>query len=270
MRVAIVYDKERAKGNERFALLLGRGLKKYGIETRTFVYPETNFTECDAVVMRTLIPELSEEFTAKGVPVFNNIKTQLIAGDKAKTYEFLREIGVPFIPYKRMPCTFGEYPVIVKSVDGHGGTEVFIAGNDAEFSELKKKIEEEFSDENNLLDRFIVQRLADKSDDKRVYVLGGEPVVAMKRVNRFDYKSNYKQGGIASVAPLSEEERGYVRRIYEGLGCDYVGIDFMTYKGKPVVNEIEDIVGCRMVYENTDVDILNLYAKYIAVKLGKC
>lgn len=269
MKVAVVYDKERAKGNERFVILLGRGLKKRGIETKAFIYPDERIFECDAVVVRAVLSRLYEELSERGIPALNNRKTQRIAGNKALTYDFLSSLSVPFIPYGKINEKPGAFPVIVKSVDGHGGTEVFLANDENDYESLISGIERTCCEKGNeASERFIFQALADKPDDKRVYVIGGKPIVAMKRVNRYDFRSNYKLGGIASEAEVTEEELSYIGKICDSLGCDYVGIDFMTYGGKSVVNEIEDIVGCRMVYENTSVDILDAYAEYISAELS--
>lgn len=262
MKIAIVYDKERARGNERFSILLNKGLNKCGAKGQIFIGESPEIFDCDGVVMRTLDSGLSERLELKGIPVFNNLKTQITANDKAKTYELLKEIEVPFIPYElysssKQPSNF---PFIIKAADGHGGTEVFCVKNPDEWLELKSNID-------FLSKKYLIQRVADKPDDKRVYVIGGELIVAMKRVNRYSFKSNYKLGGTAAIVSVTQEERDYIARIYEYLRCDYVGIDFLTYNGKSVVNEIEDIVGSRMVYENTEIDILDRYAEYIVGKI---
>ena len=47
------------------------------------------------------------------------------------------------------------------------------------------------------------------------------------------------------------------------LGADYYGIDFVFDNGKAVFNELEDAVGARMLYANTDIDIIEMYINYI-------
>ena len=42
-----------------------------------------------------------------------------------------------------------------------------------------------------------------------------------------------------------------------------VGIDFLFKNNQLILNEIEDVVGCRMVYTYTDIDIAQLYIDYI-------
>ena len=45
--------------------------------------------------------------------------------------------------------------------------------------------------------------------------------------------------------------------------ADYVGIDFLFNNNKLVFNEIENVVGARMVYSLTNIDIGDLFIKYI-------
>ena len=53
------------------------------------------------------------------------------------------------------------------------------------------------------------------------------------------------------------------KRLMQALPMDYAGIDFMFSGGKPVFNEIEDVVGARMLYSLTDIDIADRHAAYI-------
>ena len=37
------------------------------------------------------------------------------------------------------------------------------------------------------------------------------------------------------------------------------GVDLMCDGGRPVVNEVEDVVGSRMLYRTSDIDIVSLF-----------
>jgi len=50
---------------------------------------------------------------------------------------------------------------------------------------------------------------------------------------------------------------------------DFVGIDFIFSDGKPYLNEIEDVVGTRMLYKLTDLDPAKMYIEYIADRVGQ-
>ena len=47
------------------------------------------------------------------------------------------------------------------------------------------------------------------------------------------------------------------------LKPDLVGIDFIFHRGKTYLNEIEDAVGTRMLYQFTDFDPVDLYMQHI-------
>jgi len=48
---------------------------------------------------------------------------------------------------------------------------------------------------------------------------------------------------------------------------DMVGIDFiLDDNGNLVFNEIEDVVGARMLYQCSDIDIVKEYLSYISKK----
>ena len=58
-----------------------------------------------------------------------------------------------------------------------------------------------------------------------------------------------------------------VYAVLEKISLDYAGIDFIFHEGKAVFNEIEDAVGARMVYESSALDIVALFAQYIAKEM---
>ena len=52
--------------------------------------------------------------------------------------------------------------------------------------------------------------------------------------------------------------------LQEKFAFDFVGVDFIRDGGRWVLNEIEDIVGSRMLYKTTDLDVASLYIKHVA------
>ena len=85
----------------------------------------------------------------------------------------------------------------------------------------------------------------------------------MLRSSQNDFRSNFSLGGSASVYTLSAEEKEMVTRLTEGLDIGHCGIDFIFDNGEPVFNEIEDVVGSRMLYKYTDIDVVEEYVEYI-------
>ncbi len=37
------------------------------------------------------------------------------------------------------------------------------------------------------------------------------------------------------------------------------GVDLLYDQGRPVIGEVEDVVGSRMLYQTSDIDIVSLY-----------
>ena len=54
-----------------------------------------------------------------------------------------------------------------------------------------------------------------------------------------------------------------INKLREALDFDFVGVDFIRHDGRWVLNEIEDVVGTRMIYALTDIDAADKYIDYI-------
>jgi glutathione synthase/RimK-type ligase-like ATP-grasp enzyme len=143
------------------------------------------------------------------------------------------------------------FPCVVKSAYGHGGNEVFLVNNRDEYNAVK-------------MEDAVIQRVCDTPGrDLRVYVMGREIIAAMLRVSRNDFRGNYSLGGQAFVRNLSAEETGIVNKITALFDFGLAGVDFIFNRGKPVLNEIEDVVGARMLYAKTDINVVEKYLKFI-------
>ena len=61
-----------------------------------------------------------------------------------------------------------------------------------------------------------------------------------------------------------------VQKIVDMFSFGLVGIDFLIdEKGAFVFNEIEDVVGARMLYQLTDINLVERYFKYILKQIEK-
>ena len=146
--------------------------------------------------------------------------------------------------------------MVIKPCCGHGGANVTLIRNDAEYARARQKIAP---------DEFVIQPIATETGrDMRVYILGGEPVGAVLRIAEGDFRSNFSLGGKVEAKSLSEAELSLVKRVCKLLPFDYCGIDIMYHNGVPVINEIEDVVGSRMLYATHDLDIVAMFVNYLA------
>ena len=231
--------------------------KKEGVELKFVTLDKLNSMPTPKfAVMRAIAPAITRELEEKGVRVFNNSLTSTICNNKAKTYEYVGRAGVEYLPFYKSvdEALKAEFPLVAKSLDGHGGKEVFMIKNSRELEEKR------FFFEKN----YIFQKTASEpGKDMRVYVLGETPVAAMLRSSKTDFRSNFCLGGSAKRVEIPPDVNKKIKDIKKILPFDYVGIDFIFHEGKPVFNEIEDVVGSRMLYTHTDIDIVKDYVYYI-------
>ena len=66
---------------------------------------------------------------------------------------------------------------------------------------------------------------------------------------------------------LTDEMRAYVEKAAKLLDVSLVGVDFVFHQGKPYLNEIEDAVGTRMLYQFTPIQIVEEYMDLILEKM---
>ncbi len=252
----ILYDPIDLEQNRFFAERLRSSGEELGLECD--IVTSDNMILDDApeiVVSRTRDPELVSQLEDYGSTVFNRSSVSRICNDKSMTYSFVSRLGIPILPF-----TFGEPlppgpPWVVKSCSGHGGAEVFKAEDEQEVKELLDRLSSR---------KPIVQTFAtDPGRDLRVYVLGGRIIASILRSSDSDFRANFKLGGKAEPIDTPDDIKEMVRRITPELMADFIGIDFVFSDGQPYLNEIEDVVGTRMLYSLTDMDPARMYMEYI-------
>ena len=264
----IIYSKNDIEKNKIFVEMLKRHFGKYLISLNLIILEEMcdieSYEMPDFAINRSRDYKIAEMLEKREVRVFNNSKVTKIANDKAKTYEYIKDI-VPFMPVlcdkkviisdKQKDDDEFQYPYVIKTCRGHGGNQVFMVENLQQEKEVLQSIRKE---------KYIVQQVcSDLGKDVRVYVLGNKIVEAVLRTSSESFKSNYSLGGCVQKYALNQEEKKMVYEIVDRLSLDYAGIDFTFHNGKAVFNEIEDAVGARMLYEISKIDIVEKFSKYI-------
>ncbi len=213
----------------------------------------------DFAICRTVYPLLTRQMEYMGIRVFNNHQVAEICNDKQRTYQYMSSLGIPTVDTtfhrKGSSIAAQNLPKVIKPCGGHGGEGVSLVQNE---EELKQKAREMEGD-------FILQDVAPQSGkDLRVYVIGKQIIAAMLRESEADFRANYSLGGKASVYTLNPDETALIGRITGAFSFGLAGIDFLFDKDNNLLfNEIEDVVGARMLYEHTDIDIAALYLDHI-------
>lgn len=269
----IIYSEEDVEKNRKFLSMCTEKFAKDHIMLELKVIRDDKWQEivreaehekiCFAI-NRSRNYQISRKLEEMRVRVFNNSRVTKICNNKWNTYNMAKRLEIPVMHTelgsegKKPAFKDLDYPKVIKSCNGHGGSEVFLVSNDAEKNEAISKIRGEY----------IVQDYANaKGRDIRAYVISDECVIAMCRTAKQGFKSNFSLGGRAEKCELGEKEKEIVKKICDELKPDYIGIDFICDGNRVVLNEIEDAVGARMVYENTDMNIVEKFTDDIKEKL---
>lgn len=215
------------------------------------------------VINRTRDYRLAEFLEVQGIRVFNHSKIARLGNDKAEAYRYMQRKGIPVMPTLYAAQTPPPwYPAVIKSCDGHGGTEVYLVRDEAGWKEWKQNLP--VCGDRNCGRQYVVQQAAsDLGKDVRVYIVGNRIAAAVLRTSKTDFRSNYCLGGSVELYELSRKERMLVQRTIAGLSIGMAGIDFIFHEGEMVFNEIEDVAGARGLYSLTDYDIVDEYIRYI-------
>ncbi len=249
----LIYDKASAEKNAWFIKRLIDLARENGLSLT--IKTDEDFSRLpDFALVRIIRPDINAKLEKAGVRVFNNAKTALVACDKWKTYLACKAWGIPVLPTAKAYNEEIGLPCIVKTVDGHGGAEVFRAQTEAEIARLQK----EYSN------TIVQKQNAVLGKDMRVYAIGGEIVAGVLRTSGSDFRSNFSLGGQVRPLQADELQKEIVRTLYENLAFDFVGVDFLPDgNGGWVLNEMEDSAGARMLYATSDMDIAKVYIEYI-------
>ncbi|MGN0822945.1 MAG: RimK family alpha-L-glutamate ligase [Candidatus Gallimonas sp.] len=261
MNGLLLYDEAGATRNRWWIERLLALAPRFGLSLRLSVLSPGAFSEelPDFAIVRAIRPDLSRALEERGVRVFNNARVSRVANDKWETYRLCRTLGIPVLHTLRERDGTPDYPFVLKSLDGHGGTEVFAVRSAEQFAAAKRALNGK---------PFLMQEFcSDVGKDVRVYALGDETVAAVLRASDTDFRSNFSLGGAVTLTQATEEQKAIVRALRAELRFDFVGVDFLPHEGGWALNEIEDVVGTRMLYRCTDKDAAKLYLGHIRDEL---
>lgn len=225
----------------------------------------TKHRTLDFLINRSRDSLISVHFEKLGCKVFNNSKVTEICNHKGRTHQLVNSTSIVSVPtllgnrrYFNVSTQPLAYPVILKSVSGHGGSEVFFIKTQDELTRQLDQLE---------TDDFVLQiPCSQPGIDIRVFTLGKEIIGAVRRCNPTSFKSNYSLGGSATSYTLSKKEEKLVKHILSLEDFDLIGIDFIVDQDNNLFfNEIEDVVGTRTLYLNyPEIDIVALYLDHIS------
>ena len=142
MRGLLFYDTVGAERNKWFIGRLIEVAEERGCELHLVIAPDevedALASDFDFAIVRTISPQLNKRLEELSIPTFNNAKTSFTANDKWQTYLFAKELELDVMDTQRISDELPTlpYPYVIKTVDGHGGSEVFMVENESKCKEI--------------------------------------------------------------------------------------------------------------------------------------
>ena len=264
----LIYDQNDIEKNKQsiamfqdYAKQIGIDLQLVSSDDEDVLWVEQTSNPEPVVINRSRSYELALEFEKITPFVFNCSTVTLYGNDKFAANAFLAEKGIETIPTYSFDNYPDEFPLIGKTKSGHGGAEVYLVNSAKEAEELIDTF-----GENIIFQDYIESG----NSDLRVYVVGDKILCGMLRSSGSDFRSNFSLGGSAEFVQVPESVKEQVDVVVKALGgVAYCGIDFLKKEDGWIFNEIEDVVGARMVYAGTDLDPIGEFVNYIGKVVGR-
>jgi len=251
LKGALFYSRLDYDLNKEFASWIITEFDRNGVEV-ALAFIEDFYAERklqfkqDFIINRTRDYNLSILFEFNGIRSFNNSDVTLLGNNKYSCYKFVKDLG---IPVKELPIEPGTMELIKKPIAGHGGESITLGANVI--------FQRDF-----IYQEFIPNVIG----DLRFYVIGNKVINSVLRYKPAgSILCNYKHGAEIQLYEASSEQFKIVTKLIDSIGIvDFVGIDFfLTEDGKFIFNEIEDVVGSRMLSALGCNDTVPLYVEHI-------
>ena len=259
----LIYNKADADRNSWFVSELVRKAEALDTELSLFTgeLDERHLLGIDIVLNRSRDIKVNLLCKEKGVPCVNNERTVLLGNNKWEDHLFCVENNIPVIDtvLLRDISDIPRFPFVMKEISGHGGHEVYWVNSVEKCERLLKRPGK----------TYIAQRaISEHTRDLRIYMTGDRVISSIIRTSTGDFRSNYSNGGEISLFEPEAFVIETAKKVQRLLDSDFIGIDFIPDEGKWYLNEIEDAVGSRMVYELTDIDVAGLYLERAMDRIG--
>lgn len=236
----------------------------------------------DAVIVRpsfssdpSIHASLIRQLELQGYLVINKHTGVHRAKNKVRTLQLLHHYNIP------MPKTvvlFGteqidnvlhefQYPVIVKSAYGSGGSGVFIAESKRSLMPFVEHLlrKRDGGKEPIKIQEYIRES---KGKDLRLFVVGNRVVAAMQRsAQKGEFRSNFHKGGnVTAVVPTEQEIKMSVHASVN-MELDISGVDILRTKRGPMIIEVNAQPGLEGITKATGIDVGAEIIKYVERKI---
>lgn len=250
----------------KLKLILREDLKTGILNNKRVVLHKNKESELPTfAIVRTIDPLLNLHLEDLGIKTFNSAAVSALCNHKMVTHLEVNKLKIPmvdtfFAKKDNLTDTLPmDVPFIIKEASGRGGKQVHFIQSQNDFHDCLNQLKTE--------DLIIQSTNVMLGKDVRVYVIGKEVIGAVIRESSKDFRANFKLGGTATWYSLNHNEIKIIDKIIHAFDFDLVGIDFLIdLNGQFMFNEIEDVVGSRMLSAVSDINLLEKYIKHIKLK----
>lgn len=218
------------------------------------------------------------QLEARGVRCVNSARAIALCDNKALTHAVLEAHGIAHAPTITAPLVYRaltraewgasgfvasvekqlRFPVVLKHAVGSWGSGVFLARSRDELLRLL----EEAGTTPVIAEAFIAESAG---SDARVYMVGDEPVAAMRRrAAGGDFRANITGGGSATPWDPPAAYVDTARAAMRALGLDIAAVDFLRPDGPaPMVGEVNSNAQFVTLAQTTGVDVAPSVVNYL-------
>lgn len=216
---------------------------------------------------------LTRQFESMNVLTINTSDSITKSRDKLFSLQLMLKSGIniPTTGFANSPMDtndliemVGGAPLIVKLLEGTQGHGVVLA-------ETKKAAESVINAFKTLRANLLVQEFVKEAEGKdlRCFVIDGKVVASIQRTAApGEFRANLHQGGSASVAKITPEERKLAVTAAKVLGLDVAGVDIIRSKNGPLLLEVNSSPGLEGIETATGKDIAGMMIAAIEKKLA--
>ena len=194
-------------------------------------------TTGDVVLFFDKDVRLARSLEGIGAHVFNSAAAIALCDDKAATHIAMAGAGIPqprtliaplsyrpiderIEPFLRYAESVLPYPMVVKECYGSLGNQVYLAENADRLRAVVLSVRER---------PFLIQQYIETDcTDKRLYVVDGCVVAAMKRIGQQDFRANIGLGGVGEPYEPTAAESALAVACCQRLGLLFGGVDLLT------------------------------------------
>ncbi|EHM10484.1 alpha-L-glutamate ligase, RimK family [Thermanaerovibrio velox DSM 12556] len=215
---------------------------------------------------------LARCLNAAGVRVSNPPEVMALCGNKMLTALELQRFGIPQPRWRVALSQEGAmgaveelgYPAVLKPLCGSWGR-LLAKVNDREALEAVVEHKQQLGVNHQT---FFIQEYVEKGGfDVRAFIIGGEPVCAVRRESQ-SWITNTARGGRTSNQPVDSAMRDLLKGVHGAIGGDFLAVDLFLVNGEWMVNEVNDGGEFKNSLEPTGVDIPGLIVRNLLDKQG--